>query len=259
VSDAFGTAPFSPERRQQMDWFALGRAAHSMHALLDADITDARRSIREYRARTREPLSVVAFIAWCLGKTVDEDRLLHAYRWRRRLVVFDDVDATMFVAADIAGTQVPIPHIVRGLNRRTPAEIEAELQMARRSPPRAAGRLLALWMLVPAGLRRLVWRAVLANPLRRKRMTGTVAITSVGSYARGTAWGIPITTYTTCLTIGGFGRRPGIVGRGLDERIEPRDYVTLTITFNHDIVDGAPAMAFCARLRNRIERGLAAD
>jgi pyruvate/2-oxoglutarate dehydrogenase complex dihydrolipoamide acyltransferase (E2) component len=40
-------------------------------------------------------------------------------------------------------------------------------------------------------------------------------------------------------------------GRG--ERIEPRDCLSLTLSFDHDVIDGAPAARFAVRLAKLIE------
>jgi pyruvate/2-oxoglutarate dehydrogenase complex dihydrolipoamide acyltransferase (E2) component len=53
------------------------------------------------------------------------------------------------------------------------------------------------------------------------------------------------------LTVGGIVEKPGIV----DGRIELREYLSLTISFDHDIVDGAPAARFAAHLKQLIECG----
>lgn len=253
-SDRYQARSFSRDRRQQVDWLHLARRGRSIHFLFEADVTDARRAIRQYRAHTGASLSFTAYAAWCLGRAIDDDRRIQGYRRGRRLIVFDDVDATMFVASS-SEDAVPTPHVVRALNRLTPSEIERALRLAQVSARSPRVRpALALWLLVPGFVRRLVWSILLADPRRRKSLTGTVAVTAVGMYARGAAWAIPITTYTLCMTIGGFDRRPGIVGRGDGERIEPREYVSITLTFDHDVVDGAPAMQFAARLRERLER-----
>ena len=45
--------------------------------------------------------------------------------------------------------------------------------------------------------------------------------------------------------------RAGIV----EDRIEPREYLSITATFDHDITDGAPAARFAQVLKEYIERG----
>ena len=79
---------------------------------------------------------------------------------------------------------------------------------------------------------------------------------AIGMFGSGAGWGIPLTDYTLCLTIGGIARRPGVVReregeRG--ERIEARDFLSLTISVDHDVVDGAPAARFAQRLKEIIE------
>jgi pyruvate/2-oxoglutarate dehydrogenase complex dihydrolipoamide acyltransferase (E2) component len=66
---------------------------------------------------------------------------------------------------------------------------------------------------------------------------------------RGWAVGI-VPLHTLCLTVAGITRKPGVV----DGRIEPREYLALTASVDHDVVDGAPAARFAGRLREIVER-----
>lgn len=40
-------------------------------------------------------------------------------------------------------------------------------------------------------------------------------------------------------------RKPGVVG----DRIEIREYLSTTVLFDHDVIDGAPAARFVQRLK----------
>ncbi len=51
------------------------------------------------------------------------------------------------------------------------------------------------------------------------------------------------------LGLGRIEKRPAVVG----EQIVPRDQMVLSLTFDHRIVDGAPAAKFLATLRQGIE------
>lgn len=51
------------------------------------------------------------------------------------------------------------------------------------------------------------------------------------------------------MTVGGIGEKPGIV----QGQISMREYLNLTISVDHDVVDGAPAVRFASRLRDLIE------
>ena len=253
-----------------VDWLGLMHRQHTVHALLEVDVTDARRAIREHRARTCAGLSFTAFLVANLARAVDEDRRMHAYRrGRDRLVLFDDVDVTVMVETDVEGAKIPFPHIVRAANRKAAAQIHDEIRAAQTAgaPYEAGRRWLPLWLLVPGVFRERIWAMVLAEPQRRKRLTGTVAVTSIGMFGRGTAWAIPLTGYSLCLTVGGIARKPGVVSDrpgGVDggarvERIEVREMLALTISVDHDVIDGAPAARFGARLAELIEGAAALD
>jgi hypothetical protein len=56
---------------------------------------------------------------------------------------------------------------------------------------------------------------------------------------------------TLMITVGGIGEKPVLV----DGRIALRDYLSLTISFDHDIIDGAQAARFTERLKELIESG----
>jgi pyruvate/2-oxoglutarate dehydrogenase complex dihydrolipoamide acyltransferase (E2) component len=51
--------------------------------------------------------------------------------------------------------------------------------------------------------------------------------------------------------VGGLSRRPRVVG----DRIEARDILDLTVTIDHNVVDGAPATRFGAELRRLLQTG----
>jgi hypothetical protein len=202
--------PFRNIQRQQVDWLDLMRRQHTIHALLEVDVTGARQSIREFRSKTGEPLSFTAFVVWCVGRAVEADRRMHAYRkGRSHLVVFDEVDVTVPVERTMEGKRVPVPYILRAANKKELTEIHREIRSAQveEAPQARAVRWLPLWLLLPRFLRRFIWATLLGNPHRRKKVMGTVAVTAVGMFGQGPAWGIPLTLYTLCVTVGGIARR----------------------------------------------------
>jgi len=73
----------------------------------------------------------------------------------------------------------------------------------------------------------------------------------VGMFGKGGGWGIPINDHTLDLTLGGIAGKPGIV----DGQIALREYLAMTLSFDHSIIDGAPAARFSVRLRELIESG----
>ena len=93
------------------------------------------------------------------------------------------------------------------------------------------------------------------SPQLWKKYVGTVGITAVGMFGNGAGWGIPAALPTLMITVGGIGEKPGVV----DGQIVIRDYLSLTISFDHNIIDGAPAARFTERLKELIESGYSLD
>jgi len=78
---------------------------------------------------------------------------------------------------------------------------------------------------------------------------GTFTITNLGAF--GIDAFTPIINVPQCaiLGLGRIERRPAVVG----DQIVPRDTMTLSLTFDHRIVDGAPAARFLATVSHAIE------
>ena len=51
------------------------------------------------------------------------------------------------------------------------------------------------------------------------------------------------------LAVGGIRKKPGVV----NDEIKIREYLSLTVTVNHDVVDGGPLVRFVERLTELIE------
>ena len=104
----------------------------------------------------------------------------------------------------------------------------------------------------PSFVLNLFLRLQLMNPHWLKKISGTVVLTSVGMFAGGGGWGFTILPlHTLGITLGGLVERPGVV----NGRIEIREYLDMTISVDHDIVDGAPAARFARHLRELMESG----
>lgn len=80
---------------------------------------------------------------------------------------------------------------------------------------------------------------------------GVVGVTSIGMFGAGAAWAIPLTAATVTLTVGSIVPRPVL----RDGALEEREHLCLTVSFNHDLVDGAPAARFMKRLGEILASG----
>jgi pyruvate/2-oxoglutarate dehydrogenase complex dihydrolipoamide acyltransferase (E2) component len=251
---AYQVVPYPKIRRWMAAMFRSVHHKPMIHGLLEVDVTRARAHLREHKATTGESLSFTAFLATCLAKAVEEHKAVQARRFgSKRLILFEDVDVYLPIEHDLAGQKQPIPYIVRAANRKIVREIHHEIRAAQvQDVTKDLMRFQSLpTLLFQPYLRIFTWRGR-THPRLWKKNVGTVGITAVGMFENGAGWGIPIVPPTTLMmTVGGIGEKPGVV----DGHIAIRDYLSLTISFDHDIIDGAPAARFTQRLKELIESG----
>lgn len=245
--------PFPKVRRLMVDGGRLGRQKHIIHGLVEMDVTRARQVIHEHKARTGETLSFTAFAIACLGRAVDMNKHMHAYRnWRDQLVIFDEVDVNTMFEVEVDGRKIIRPHILRAVNKKTFQELHEEIREFQTGHEGGQeAKFIQRFVLLPGFMRRLFLGILFKNPHRLKQMNGTVSMTAVGMFGNGVGWGIPVTNHTLQVTLGGIAEKPGVV----DGHIEVREYLSATISLDHDIVDGAPAARFIQRLKELIESG----
>src|SRR5690348_5870932 len=243
----FAAAAFQTVRHKQM-----------IHGLIEVDVARARAALRQHKAQTGEALSFTAFLAACLAKAVDEHKAVQAFRkGGKRLILFDDVDISTRVEHEVAGQKYVVPYIIRAANRKSVRELHHEIRAAQAADVRHA--LTRLPLLPVALYRPFAWTAVALgrmSPHLWKTLMGTVGLTAVGMFGTGAGWGIPASSPTTLmLTVGGIGEKQAMV----DGRPVIREYLSLTISVDHDLVDGAPAARFTQRLKELIESGYCLD
>ncbi len=259
------TGPFHvlelpPGRRIWVNTLELSWPAHTMYGLLEVDVTIPRRIIAEHKERTGETLSFAGFLTYCLARAVDEDKSIQTYRkGARQLIQFEDVNVGLMVEQKVGDKTALMGHVIQGANSKTFLEIHEEIRRVQ-SEPVPPGRGMPTWfrslMLLPWPLSRIMLALLKWNgrrdPTIAVAMGGTVALTSVGLFGGGhSGWGLSPTLHPLGLVVGGIAWKPAVV----EGKVEPREILNLTVTFDHDIVDGGPATRFVKRLVELIESG----
>lgn len=254
-SKSFQVIPFPKLRRFAIDLGYMARSSHTIRGLVRADVTRPRQLLLRHKTRSGDTLSFTAFLAHCVAAAVDADKLVQSYQdWRGRLVVFDEVDITIPVEVDTGTEKYLTGHIVRAANCKDVVTIHEEIRSAQRQTLTKAARetrLLAFMTSLPRPIRRLLLRFSFKLPHLSKQVRGTVALTSVGMFGTRGGWGLAASTHTIAVVVGGIEYNPTFV----DGRLEQHEYLCLTLEFDHDIVDGAPAARFTQRLIDLIESG----
>ena len=260
---SFEVVPFPPERNATLDVLRWARKRTPVAAMLEVDVTAARRAIRVLRERTGEGLSFTAWVLSCVARAAGEHPRVHALRrGTRRLVVFRDVDVSVLVERPVGGSgaareTVPMPYVVRRANEKSPRAVHDELRRAQSASvpagSAAVGRAPPAWVQslffrLPAWLRDLLfWRPLLRSPARFNQTMGTVAVTSIGMMAPGVlAWGLPWSLHPLAIAVGGIAQRSTAAGTV--------EVLALTVMFDHAVTDGAPVGRFVRRLHELMTR-----
>jgi pyruvate/2-oxoglutarate dehydrogenase complex dihydrolipoamide acyltransferase (E2) component len=247
--------PYPKSRRFMEEAIRSTHHKPMMHGLLEIDVTKARAYLRDVKAKTGESPSFTAFIIACLGRAVDEHRYVHALRdGHKHLILFGDVDVLTWIEREIGGGPYVLPSIVRAANRKTFREIHDDIRAAQVEDVAKidvggakASQLLPAWLFRPYFA--LVTRIGKWFPREWKKRWGTVTLSAVGMEGKGAGWGIPPSSPSVCwITVGGIGKKRDVGG-------EIRDYLSLTVSVDHNMVDGAPAARFTERFRELIESG----
>lgn len=255
---------FPAGRRIWVNTLELSWPAHAIYGLLEVDVTVARERIAEHKLRTGESLSFTGYLAYCLACAVEENKTIQSYRkGDRQLIRFEDVNVGLMIEGKAGDKRVLMGHVIRAANRKSYREIHDEIRKVQ-SEPVPSSRGMPSWyrsiMLLPWPLSRWVI-AVLRFILRRDptaavAMGGTVGLSSIGMFGGGrSGWGLSPTTHPLSLLVGGIAWKPVVV----QGRIEPREILSLTVTFDHDLIDGGPATRFTRRLVELIESGYGLD
>jgi pyruvate/2-oxoglutarate dehydrogenase complex dihydrolipoamide acyltransferase (E2) component len=227
-----------------------------MHFLLEVDVSRARQYIRDHKAHTGEALSFTAFLIACLAQAVEEHKAVQAYRQgSKHLVLFEDVDVETQIERDVAGHSQSITYVIRAAHRKTFREIHHEIRAAQveevaKASTTVGSKALQWYVFLPTFLFRFLYGR--RGPHMLKKYGGTVGTAAVGMFEDGGGWAIPIGhPQSLMMTVGGIGVKPGVV----DGSITIREYLSLTISLDHEIIDGAPAARFTRRLKELIEAG----
>jgi pyruvate/2-oxoglutarate dehydrogenase complex dihydrolipoamide acyltransferase (E2) component len=247
--------PFTANRRMVVASASVGREQNNIQALLEVDISVPRRFIHGHWQKTGERLSFTAYVVACLAKAVAEFPYFNAFRKGRHLIILDDLTISVMVEREIKGELVPEPLGIQSAQNKNYRQIHDAIRAAQAHPADQLGGLSGVnWLsFIPGFLLKPFIRIASQNISIMERY-GAVSVTSVGMFGskNQAAWGIPIVGGATVgVTIGGIVERPWVN----DGKIENHQHLCLTITFNHDIIDGAPAARFLKRFSALLKSG----
>jgi pyruvate/2-oxoglutarate dehydrogenase complex dihydrolipoamide acyltransferase (E2) component len=259
----FYEIPYPSSRQLTFDVGKVGLGKHHVKALLEVDVTEARRIIRQSRHTGKK----ISFMAWLI-KVIADCVALHPPiagvndAKRNKVLVFEDVDLSIVVEKTVDGARVPLPYVIRKADKKTLCQIQDEIESAKSQPVESEGNYvlgeeqnalgMKLFVRLPQWLRLILMRLLVLNhPQRVKSMMGTVMITTAGMIGHTRGWIMPFGMHPLCLAFGSLNEQAAVY-RG---EIQKREILHLTVLIDHDVIDGVPAARFVDDLVKRLETG----
>ena len=151
--------------------------------------------------------------------------------------------------------------MIRKTNEKSISEIYNEIKAGKKQSifdegnnvlgEKKNGYLMKAYYCMPGFIRRMIWKYMIRSPFMTKENMGTVIITSVGMMGKINGWVIPFSIHPLSFAIGSIIKKPGVK----DGRIEIREFLYMTASVDHDIIDGAPAVRVLSKLTKLVESG----
>jgi hypothetical protein len=243
--------PVPPERQPVLDRLAGASRRFQVHALLELDVTDAKSCVLAAEPR----VSWTAFVIASVARAVALHPEVNSRIAGSEILYFDRIDVGATVERHWQGrTELDIV-MIPGADRKSCAEITAILHRAKYGPgqPHPQRGLTRALMRMPGPLRRTGIRMASRRPRLASRFGPAIGVTSVGMFTRSWGWAIPVAPLTVTVTVGPAADRPVVV----HGEIVARTMLPLTISFDHAVIDGAPAARFTETLRALVETAAA--
>ena len=249
---------FSKNRKMVFDLLDVSSKKHHVKALLEVDVTKGREIIKKHEEKTGEKLSFTAWMIKCIGNAISEFKEMNALRkGKRKVYYFDDIDVGIIIERNVGGKLVPTKYFMKKVNEKSFREINDEIRRVQDQKSKRTGyseeknKMMEFFIAMPKFLRKIVWWQMKRNPVMRKRLIGAITVSSIGKYADKGGWGIVHSFETSHFMIGGIAKKPAVV----DDKIEIREILNLTIMIDHYIMDGGPFTKFLRKLTNLIQSG----
>ena len=253
MTEEYFLEPFPPIRRATVDLLAASSRKHMIHGLIELDVTSTRQVLRAYRRMMDQAVSLSSYLIYCCARAVEKTPHVQAYRdYRNRLYIFKNVDVAAPVEREIAGNKEIVPCIIREANLKSPVEIQNLLNQAQTMQVERSRvfSLMKIYVLIPRFIRKSFFRFMDLFPKLMKKNGGTVMVSSLNMFGDGTGWGIPLASHTLNLTLGGMTRKPVVVG----DKVENHEFLCVTVSIDHDLVDSAPAARFIHDFKELVEK-----
>ena len=252
MGSGYKSIPLSFNRKAVIASATVTKGKNTIHSLTEIDITVPRALIKKHYDKTGEKLSFTAYILTCLADVIKDFPNFNSFIRGRKLVLLDDITISVLIERDIAGENVPEPVGIKNAQHKTHLQIHNEIREAKMHRSGKLGSLAGnRWFTLIPGFLLKLFISMADRNIRMGIRYGKIAVTAVGMFSKIPVWFIPHGSATVLVTIGSISKK--VVEA--DDHFETREHLCLTVSFDHDIIDGAPASRFMNRFAETIKSG----
>jgi len=241
------------------DILALGILKHHISALIEFDVTDSRKKLKELR-RNGTNISFNAWLVKVIAAVLQQHPEAAAYLYnKKKLILFNDINISFLVEKNVNGTLVPIPVVLEKANSKSAIELSKEIEESKNLQLSTNDIVLnkkttlpeRIYYYLPGFIRRAVWKVMLNNPKFVYKKMGNASITSIGMIGKINGWFIHKSVHPISFGIGSIIKKPVVV----ENEIRISEILNMTILVDHDVIDGAPMVRLLNDLTMSIESG----
>ncbi|MFN7120171.1 MAG: 2-oxo acid dehydrogenase subunit E2 [Saprospiraceae bacterium] len=248
-----------PSRIATFDIFSIGLAKHHVAALLELDVTESRAKLKAHK-HTAAKISFTAWLIKVLSTALSQHPAAAAYLYnKRKLMLFNDINISMIVEKKLGDARVPIPLVIPKTQEKSAAEITQIIEQAKNQPlsdhdivlNKSAKFYEKLYYHLPGFMRRMIWRYLLRHPKIAFKNMGNAIVTSLGMIGTLHGWFMHKSVHPISFGVGAIVKKPWVV----NDAIQIREILNMTILMDHDVIDGAPMVRFVNDLSQMLEKG----
>lgn len=244
MNDLIRLTSVPKSRIATFDVFSVGLLKHHVAAMLEFDVTEIRKELKE-RRRSGEKVSFNGWFVKAVSTTLMKHPQAAGFlKGKSKILIFKDINVSFLVEKVGDSGKVPIPLVIEKTNEKSAVQITAEIESANKRVLNENEIVLekkqtfaeSLYYYLPGFMRRAVWKLILRCPKFAFKKMGNVAVTSVGMMGKINGWFIHKSVHPVSFGVGSVIKKPVVI----NNEICIREILNVTVLFDHDVIDGAP-------------------
>lgn len=238
--------PLSFLRKAVISSATVSKNKNTIHFMTKADVTKVLKGMENLKNIGRH-ISMTTYLTKAFASTVEKYKWMNSFITHGKQIFLNDIVISILMEREIDGVSVPEPMVIHDVDKKSAWEIADEIKIAKdkSNNGKSLGDLSDAWYfkLIPGWLLKSFFKIADQN-ITMGIKYGKLAITSVGMFSKKPIWVIPHGSATILLSVGTM----------IHENINQETKILhLTVSFDHDVIDGAPAARFIEDLCTEIE------